>query len=264
MNWQDTAVILSVRPFGERRSRVSLLTSSRGREAGLSWIPTAKNGGSAVLQVGNIVFANWSGRLEESLGCLKLDLLEHTSSPLFDQPLALEALSAACSLLDCALPQGQACAGVWSALLALISALRESAHPSVYVHWEAQLLADLGYGLDLSCCAVTGEKGNLIYVSPKSGRAVSRDIGWPYRDRLLVLPDFLRGVPPSPEGHEVTHTFPLPEAVCQGFELTGYFLQKHVLHPIRQGFPPSRRRLLQRIASSRPSVWAFSQAPVTV
>lgn len=264
MNWQDTAVILSVHPFGERHARVSVLTPSHGKRSGLVWIPTAKNGGAAVLQVGNVVFASWSGRLEESLGRLKADLLEHTSGFLFESPLALEALSAACTLLDSVLPQGQECAGVWSALLAFLSAIRENDHPSVYVRWEAQLLADLGYGLDLSCCAVTGGRKELMYVSPKSGRAVSRDIGWPYRDRLFILPAFLSGGSLSVESDVEAEAPPPAEAVCRGFELTGYFLQKYVLHPLRQGFPAARSRLLQRVARSQSPVEAFSESGVTV
>ena len=113
--------------------------------------------------------------------------------------------------------------------------------PTLLVHWEFQLLAELGFGLDLSECAATGTAEELVYVSPRSGRAVSREAGAPYGDKLLPLPAFL-----------LDATAPLgPADIAAGFALTGFFLERDVLEPHGLKLPPARERLLDLLARPR-------------
>lgn len=238
--WQDTGVVLSIHPVGEGRVCLSVLTATRGRWNGLVMSSRlVRKGGAGVLQTGNIVQLSWKARLGEQLGMFEVELLESIAPHFFDQPIALEALASACAVLDTVLPERHPYPDIWAALLALLAALRECRRMDVYVRWEVKVLAGLGYGLDLSCCAATGSTSNLIYVSPKTGRAVSALAGEPYRDRLLALPPFL--VDPDEDA--------APSALLQGLNLTGYFLEKHLLVPPRDSLPPVRQRLAQRFLS---------------
>jgi DNA repair protein RecO (recombination protein O) len=113
--------------------------------------------------------------------------------------------------------------------------------PALLVRWELGLLDELGFGLDLGRCAVTGSSEDLVYVSPKTGRAVSREAGEAYRDRLLVLPDFLKGSQAST---------PELSDILAGFELTGHFLARHILEPRGVAAPESRSWIVARLAQT--------------
>ncbi|NKD54214.1 MULTISPECIES: DNA repair protein RecO [unclassified Haematospirillum] len=238
--WQDIGVVLSIHPVGEGRVRLSVLTAMHGRWNGLVMSSRlVRKGGVGGLQPSNIVQLSWKARLGEQLGIFEVELLESIAPHFFDQPIALEALASACAVLDTVVPERQPYPDIWAALLALLAALRECRRIDVYVRWEVKVLAGLGYGLDLSCCAATGSTSNLIYVSPKTGRAVSALAGEPYRDRLLALPSFL--VDPDEDAD--------PSDLLQGLNLTGYFLEKHLLVPSRACLPSVRQRLAQRFLS---------------
>ncbi len=236
MEWRDRGFVLAARPFGESAQIVELLTCERGRHLGLV------HGGQSrkwrgTLQPGNEVAAAWRGRLAEHLGTFACELVGAHAAHLLDEPDRLAGLAAAAALLSATLPERAPHPDVFAAFAELIEALEEAADwPARYVAWERDLLAALGFGLDLSRCAATGITTDLAYVSPKSGRAVSRDAGLPYHDKLLPLPAFLWRAAPAAAAD-----------VALGLELTGYFLLRHLLSPQRRTLPPARTRLLSRI-----------------
>lgn len=234
MEWSDDAVVLSVRRHGETGALVSLLTRERGRVPGLvhGGVGRALRG---VLQPGNCVRALWRGRLVEHLGSFRVELLRDHAGEVLDDPGKLAALASACALCELCLPERQPHGALHGALSAFLESLGSESWPSVYVHWELALLRDLGYGLDLGRCAVTGSTESLAFVSPKSGRAVSLSVGLPYGDKLLRLPRFLV------EGGEGANG-----DLRDGLALCAFFLERHVLAPYRRSMPPARSRLVDR------------------
>lgn len=234
MKWQDDAVVLSVRPYGETAAIVQLLARTQGRHAGL-----VRGGQGArlrgVYQAGNRVTANWSGRLPEHLGTLECELVTSYAARVLDDPDRLAALSAAAAVCEEAMPEREPHPACFEGLLALLGTLEGDHWAEVYVRWEIALLGELGFGLDLTACAAGGDNDHLAYVSPRSGRAVSLSAGAPYREKLLPLPAFLVG---RGEGG--------PAAVAEGLALTGFFLERHLFHPHDKPLPAARRRLEQR------------------
>lgn len=236
MEWVDEGVILAVRKHGETSAIVTLLTRAHGRHAGLVRGGTGR-AARGVLQPGNGVAARWRGRLAEHLGSLSCELtLAHAATAL-DDPGRLAALTAACAVAEAALPERESCEPIYEGLLALLAAIDGDVWPTAYVRWELGLLAELGFGLDLGECAVTGSNDQLAYVSPRSGRAVSLAAGEPYKDRLLALPPFLAG-----GGNGVATA-----EVADGLRLTGYFLERHVFAQAGRPVPAARQRLEERL-----------------
>jgi DNA repair protein RecO (recombination protein O) len=235
MDWRDTGFVLSARRHGENGLIVELLTREHGRHAGL-----VRGGQSprrrALLQPGNAVAAVWRGRLPEHLGTLECELVEAHAARLLDDPDRLAALNAATALLAAALPEREAHPEVHAAFSALLGVLDSADWGAAYVAWECGLLAALGFGLDLRRCAVTGTNQDLAYVSPRTGRAVSRDTGAPYHDKLLPLPAFLWR--DSPAG---------PADIVAGLVLTRHFLLHHLLEPQGGRLPEARERLAERM-----------------
>lgn len=241
MEWADQGLVLSARRHGENATVVNLLTYEHGRHAGLV------RGGQGtkargLYQPGNHIAARWRGRLPEHLGNWTCELVTGFSATMMDEPGKLSALSSACAMLEAALPEREPVSKVYADSYEFISGLSEGradanlAWLEAYARWELQLLADLGFGLDLSVCAATGVTENLIFVSPKSGRSVSAEAGEPYRDKLLELPAFLRG-------NEVADIF----GICAALRLTGYFLERHVFEPQGRTTPPARTRLIEAL-----------------
>jgi DNA repair protein RecO (recombination protein O) len=248
MEWDDDGIVLSARKHGESAVIASLLTRDHGRHPGLvrGGAGTRARG---LYQPGNRVSVHWRGRLSEHLGSYRCELSRSTAANVLDDKLGLAVLRAACAVTEVALPERHPYGRVYETLEALLGAVAESSKTLVahYVHWELELLAEIGYGLDLSACAATGTNDNLAYVSPKTGRAVSLSAGEPYRDRLLALPAFLIGAGP-PGGS-------LPAGdLAAGLKLTGYFLDRHVLS---QGLkPPAPRSQLEAMVAAprRPTI----------
>lgn len=233
MEWKDEGYVLASRPYGEAASIVSLLTSQNGLFAGLV------HGGQsrrqrAILQVGNKVIATWRARLEEQLGRYSIELENCAIAHLIGEPMKLLALSAASELVGSVLPERDPCPNLYQSYSALINSFDGEHWAATYVYWELHLLKDMGFGLDLSGCAASGTTEDLIYVSPKSGRAVSRKAGEPFKDKLFKLPAFLRG-DSSVKVRE--------KDVRNGLLLTGYFLQKCAFQPRQRNLPESRARL---------------------
>jgi DNA repair protein RecO (recombination protein O) len=241
MDWTDEAYVLSARPFGETGAIVELLTATRGRYA------AHVAGGASrrmrpYLQAGARVVAVFRARTSEHLGSASLEPAGEGPAALFDDALALAGLSSAAAVVAGALPEREPHPGAFAAFEALAAALvLPEIWPAVYVRFEAGLLEELGFGLDLSRCAATGAVDELVYVSPRTGRAISRAAGEAYRDRLLPLPAFLR----SSQGG-------LREGdVARGLALTGYFLERRVFAPFDKPLPPARVWLAERIGQIR-------------
>ena len=243
MNWSDEGYVLSVRRHGEAAAIVNLLTPNHGRHAGLV------RGGMGrrlrgVLQPGNQVAANWQGRLAEHLGSYTVEALRDHAAGLLSDGNRLAGLTSAVAITEAALPEREAHLAVHDGFAALLAALGgvpggESTWAAVYVRFELGLLAELGFGLDLSQCAVTGSTEDLTYVSPRSARAVSRGAAGPYRERLLPLPAFLLpGVGKMPTAADI----------LDGLKLTGYFLASQVFAAHNRPLPAARSRLIERIS----------------
>lgn len=238
MNWSDEGIVLGAKAHGETALVVQLLTREHGRHAGL-----VQGGQSsrarALYQPGNRVTAAWSARLADHLGSFRCELVESHGARLLDAGDRLTALSAAAAVLNAVLPEREPHPACFEGFLALLGALEGPHWGEVMTGWELALLAELGFGLDLNRCAAGGDATQLIYVSPKSGRAVSREAGEPYKDRLLPLPGFLVGRGGGG-----------PEEVAQGLRLTGHFLAKYLFHPHDKDLPPARIRLAERLRVS--------------
>jgi DNA repair protein RecO (recombination protein O) len=234
MDWQDEAIVLGHRRHGESSAIVSLLTRHHGRYRGVARGAFGKSGRGVYL-AGNLVMARWRARLADHLGNLHCELIEGHAARLMEDAGRLDALAAACALCEAVLPERQPHPATYGALSALLAALESDPWPSVYVHWELALLRDLGYGLDLGTCAATGTNDDLAFVSPKSGRAVSRAAGEPYRDRLLALPAFLVA---GGEGNR--------DQIRDGLRLTAHFIERHGLIVERGPLPAVRLRLARR------------------
>ena len=241
MEFQDEAFVLSARAHGEAGAIVDLLTAERGRYA------AHVAGGASrkmrpFLQPGARVLVEWRARTAEQLGSARLEPVGEGISGLFDDPLALAGLSAAAAVAAGALPEREPHPGAFDAFAALVDAFHHpEVWPAVFVRFEAGLLQELGFGLDFSRCAATGSVDDLVYVSPKTGRAVSREAGEPYRDRLLKLPPFLCAAQNRLQ----------PGDVGDGLELTGRFLESFVFAPLNRPLPPARVWLLDRLREAR-------------
>jgi DNA repair protein RecO (recombination protein O) len=237
MQWTDEGIVLSVKAHGETAAIVDLWTRAHGRHLGLV------HGGRSrrlrpVLQAGNHVDATWKARLADQLGHMSIEMRRAFAAETLDDAAALAALSTITTLTHL-LPERDPHPNLYEITLFVLGFLHDSTvWPALLVRWELALLDELGFGLDLSQCAATGSNDQLIYVSPKSGRAVSASAGEPYREKLLALPQFLTK---QRSGH-VTGA-----DVRTGFALTGHFLETRVLLPRGQSLPQSRARLLAHL-----------------
>ncbi len=237
MEWSGEGVILSVRPHGESSGIVELLTPDRGRHAGLVRGARGKRL-RGELQPGNQVRATWKARLSEHLGLFQTELAAASGAALLEDRLALSGLNAACALAVSVLPEREPHGAVYDALRLLLEHLPDrEVWPALMVKFEAGLLADLGYGLDLRKCAATGAMDDLVWVSPNTGRAVSGAAGEPYRDKMLGLPPFLMGAQAAVA----------PGDVEAGFRLTAWFLERRILWPADRQLPRARETMIERL-----------------
>jgi DNA repair protein RecO (recombination protein O) len=254
MDWTDTGIVLAARKHGETSVIVSLLTAEHGRHLGLVRGGAGRRS-RGVFETGNVVAATWKARLEEHLGNYVCELTRAVAVDYLDDPLRLAGLSALAAVTEAALPEREPHAALFGRLTGLIDGLKGGGWPADYVMFEMVLLSELGFGLDLSACAATGSAEDLIYVSPKSGRAVSREGGAPYREKLLPLPPFLAGAAGASgaaggAGAPGASGAPDTGALIDGLTLTGYFLERHVFVHRRHGAPAARQRFIDRLAKS--------------
>jgi len=243
MQWTDEGIVIGVKRHGEASAILELMTREHGRHLGLV------RGGygsrmKPILQTGNSVSASWRARLDEHLGNYTVEPMRQRASNFFGAPHAIYGVTHLAAMMRL-LPERDPHGGLYSVFEEILDRLEDPvlAAPLV-VRFELQLLTELGFGLDLEQCAATGATGDLIYVSPKSGRAVSREAGAPYADKMLNLPAFLRDLDTEPVGSDL----------ADGFALTGFFLERHVLEPRGQTLTDERAHFIAALARALPSV----------
>jgi len=243
MQWTDEGIVLGVRRHGEASAILELMTREHGRHLGLV------RGGfgsrlKPVLQPGNSVSANWRARLDEHLGNYTVEAVDLRAASFFASPHAIYGVSHLAALMRL-LPERDPHAGLYDGLMEILERLDDaSAAAPMVARFELQLLSELGFGLDLAQCASTGATAELIYVSPKSGRAVSRVAGEPWADKMLRLPAFLRAAEAMPAGRDL----------ADGFALTGFFLSRYVLEPRGLSLADERAHFIAALARALPSV----------
>lgn len=240
MEWQDEGVLIAMRAHGEASAIIEVFTAGHGRHAGV-----VRGGASrrqaAIMQPGTQLAVTWRARLEDHIGSFTVEPLQSRAGLLGDR-LALAGLSSMCAMLRVALPERESHLTLWRATMVLLRALEHDPEwPALYLRWELTLLEELGFGLDLSRCAVTGNREDLAFVSPKTGRAVSRVGAGDWADKLFPLPHCLMGQGPAPR-----------KEIVQGLAITGHFLARE-LAPVlgNRPMPEARLRLLTLLGRSR-------------
>jgi DNA repair protein RecO (recombination protein O) len=239
MEWTDDGIVLGSRRLGEANAIAEVMTHQHGRHLGL-----VRGGNSSrlrpVLQAGNTVRVVWRARLDEHLGHYAIEPLRLTGASRLAAAHAVYGvthLAALCRLL----PERDPHPEIFDRLVEALDQLDDPVFAAgLLVRFELRMLAELGFGLDLATCALTGTTGDLGFVSPKSGRAVSRVAAEPWRERLLRLPAFLMG-----EGAAN------PDDLWDGFALTGFFLGRHVLEPRGIVFADARAGFIAAVLGRR-------------
>jgi DNA repair protein RecO (recombination protein O) len=243
MHWTDEGIVLGVKRHGETSGILELMTREHGRHLGL-----VRGGFSSrmrpILQPGNSVSATWRARLDEHLGNFTVEPVHSRAANFFAASYAVYGVTHLAALMRL-LPERDPHTSLHEALADILDRLDDAgvAAPMV-VRFELQLLAELGFGLDLAQCAATGSGVDLIYVSPKSGRAVSREAGEPWADKMMRLPAFLRE----------QEAIAADGDVSDGFALTGYFLSRHVLEPRGLSLAVERAHFIAALSRALPSV----------
>lgn len=237
MQWEADALVLAARPHGESSAIVDVFTRAHGRFGGL-----VRGGNSRrqrpVLQPGNMVNASWRARLSEHLGVMTVDAGRAYAAEAMSEPVLLAGLSSLCALMQVT-AERQAYPRLYDTVQLVLG---EMDTPDVWLpllaRFELALLEEVGFGLDLSCCAATGVVEDLAYVSPRSGRAVSREAAQPYLDKMFVLPAFLLDPTADADASDITHAF----------TLLGHFLERRVYLPNGMKLPAARSRLMDGLA----------------
>ncbi len=236
--WEDDGIVLGARPHGENGLIVTLLTEGQGRAVG--YVPGGQSRSKrAFIEPGAQVHAQWQARVLDQMGTFTLEPIAQVAGLIMDDGVKLAALLSACALCDTALPEREAHPALYHGFRALLDQLPTDLWGVSYVAWEIALMKELGFALDLSRCAGGGDPGNLYYMSPKSGVAVSYDMGVIYKAKLLPLPHFLRPVPDLDVLGDI-------DDVVTGLRMTGYFLEHWVYNHHRSGVPDARAQLLSR------------------
>ncbi|SNS88044.1 DNA repair protein RecO [Tropicimonas sediminicola] len=238
MDWRDEGAVLTVRPHGETSAILEVFTAEHGRHAGVVRGGTSRKL-TPVLQPGAQLSLEWRARLQEHIGAFRVEPLKSRSAAILNDRLALSALGATCALLSFALPEREPHPGLYAATQHLLDALgTDPRWPGLYLLWERALMEELGFALDLSACAVTGATEGLVFVSPRTGRAVTAEGAGAWSDRLLPLPPCLRG--------EAAES---PAEILEGLRTTGHFLETWLAPALGdRPLPPARQRLIDLLA----------------
>jgi len=236
MDWRDQGALLSVRRHGETSAIIEVFTAEHGRHAGVVRGGTSRKI-APYLQPGSQLDVTWRARLEEHIGSFTVEPVKSRSGVMADRK-ALAGLNAVNALLSFSLPEREPHPALYARTMAMLDLLGQNdAWPIAYLKWELALLEDMGFGLDLSACAVTGGLDDLAYVSPKTGRAVSAEGAGDWADRLLPLPPELLGVGTG-----------APENVLDGLHTTGHFLERWLATSLGdRPLPEARARLVDRL-----------------
>jgi DNA repair protein RecO (recombination protein O) len=238
IEWRDEGAVLTVRPHGESAAIVEVFTAGHGRHAGVV------RGGAGrrmapLLQPGTQVEVVWRARLPDHLGAFAVEPLRSRAAQVMGDRLALAGLNAVAALLAQVLPEREAHGPLYARTVQLLDLLGQSeVWPLAYLRWEMALLEEMGFGLDLTVCAVTGVAEDLAHVSPRTGRAVSRAAAGAWAERLLPLPPVMLG-----QG-EATGA-----EVAAALAVTGHFLGRRLFASLgERPVPAARARLLTEIA----------------
>jgi DNA repair protein RecO (recombination protein O) len=239
MEWNDEGLVIGLKRLGESASVLEAMTRGHGRHLGL--VRGARSSRlAAALQPGNSLGLVWRARLDEHLGAFAVEPLTLRAGRFLPSATALAGLNLIGALLRL-LPERDPHESLFEALLALVETLDAAGAPTALARFEARMLEECGFALDLSECAATGTREDLIYVSPKSGRAVSAGAGAPYRERLLPLPAFLREAGGEPSG----------EDIADAFRLTGHFLERELFGPRGLKLPEARATIVNAALRAR-------------
>ena len=237
MDWREDGLLLAVRRHGESAAIIEVFTEAHGRHAGI-----VRGGGSRkmapVMQPGTQVDVTWRARLEEHLGTFSVEPLQ-SRAHLMGNRLTLAGLNALTALLTYALPEREPHASLYRATLAVLDMMDDGPYwPLAYLRWELALLEELGFGLDLSACTVSGAREGLVFVSPKSGRAVAKDAAGEWESKLLPLSPALIG---QGDGS--------PEDIRSGLRVTGHFLETWMDPALgNKPLPRARQRLVDLLS----------------
>lgn len=236
MDWRADGILLAVRRHGEAAAILEVFTAERGRHAGV--VPGGASRRMApLLQVGAQLDVNWRARLSDHIGTFAVELRKGRAAEAMGDRLALAGLSAVCALLTFTLPERAAYPALYARTLAVLDGLGAEHWARAYLGWEMALLSEMGFGLDLASCAVTGGTQDLAYISPRTGRAVSRGAAGEWADRLLPLPPVLLGA----DGNTME--------VLAGLSVTGHFLSTHLAPSLGdRPLPAARQRLVDALA----------------
>lgn len=235
MEWRDQGILLSTRRHGETSAIIEVFTPSLGRHVGIVRGGTSRKI-APILQPGAQLDVTWRARLEDHIGSFVVEPIRSRAAIAMVDRMTLAGLNTVTALLAFSLPEREPHLALYQRTQALLDLLgQDEVWHLAYLQWEMSLLEELGYGLDLSVCAVTGTTEGLIYVSPKSGRAVSAKGAGDWADRLLPLPDVLRG-----EGAASDRD------IAQGLRTTGYFLSEHLARALgNHPLPEARARYIE-------------------
>jgi len=239
IEWRDRGLLLAVRPHGETSVIIDVLTQDHGRYAGVVRGGTSRKL-RPVLQPGAELDLVWRARLDSHMGAFTVEPIRASLAVGLGARQALAGLNAVTAMLRFALAEREAHGPLFERSLGLLEMIGEAElWPLAYLHWEMALLDELGFGLDLSTCAVLGREANdLSFVSPRTGRAVSRKGAGEWADRLLPLPNCLLEIAPAPA-----------EDLLQGFAVTGHFLSQHLAGEMQgKPLPDARQRLIDLVA----------------
>jgi DNA repair protein RecO (recombination protein O) len=237
MEWREDGILLAVRRHGETAAILEVFTPGHGRHVGV--VPGGASRRMApILQPGAQIDVTWRARLSDHIGSFRVEPVASRAADVLDDRLALAGLGAVCALLSFCLPERAPYPALYARTLALLDGLGAERWADAYLGWEVALLTEMGFGLSLEACAVTGSTEDLIYVSPRTGRAVSRDGAGDWADRLLPLPPCLSGAPSE-----------APEDLLSGLRTTGHFLGEHLAPSLGdRPLPSARQRLVDLIA----------------
>jgi DNA repair protein RecO (recombination protein O) len=241
MEWRDQGILLSARRHGETSAIIEVFTPSRGRHAGIVRGGTSRKI-APILQPGAQLDVAWRARLEDHIGAFTVEPVRSRAVTAMQDRLSLAGLNTVTALLSFCLPEREPHAPLYQRTQSLLDLLDQGdLWPLAYLQWELSLLEELGYGLDLSTCAVTGASEGLVFVSPKSGRAVTREGAGEWADKMLPLPPVLRG-----EGDATN------EEIALGFKTTGFFLEQRLARDLGgKPLPEARARFIDAFSRQR-------------
>lgn len=239
-HWESEAIAIHARRHAENDAILEVFSEKLGRVSGYVY-GGAGSRKRALLEPGQSLSLAWSSKSDEQLGYFERIESINPKSGILSDAAALGAISTMCTLLHQCLPEAMAYPQLFAATNILLAAIEENIDwPSSYVRWEAGLLSDTGFGLDLSECALTGVAEDLAWVSPKTGRAASMAAGLPFKDKLLRLPQFL-----------LDHANPIEKGdIADGLALTGWFIERELLRLAFQDMPEARHRLIYALGRS--------------